>query len=41
VLSGWKLPSTQLGDHSFIYKGLRVDGLGVNTLVMQGLGVKG
>ena len=41
VLSGWKLPLAQLGDHDLIYKGLGVKGLGVNTLVMQGLGVRG
>jgi hypothetical protein len=41
VLSGWKLPWAQLGDHSLIYKGLRAEGVWVNTLVMQGLGVKG
>jgi len=41
VLSGWKLPHNQIGDHGLIYKGLRDEGLGVNTLVMQGLGIKG
>jgi hypothetical protein len=41
VLSGWKLPPTQLGDHNLIYKGLRAEGLGVNALVVQGLGVRG
>jgi hypothetical protein len=41
VLSGWQLTPTQLGDHSLIYKGLTTDGLGVKTLVVQGLGVRG
>jgi hypothetical protein len=41
VLSAWKLPPNQIGDHGLIYKGLTNEGLGVNTIVMQGLGVKG
>jgi hypothetical protein len=40
VLSAWKLPTAQLGDHGLIYEGLRVEGLRVNTLVVQGLGVR-
>jgi hypothetical protein len=41
VLSGWQLPLAQLGDHDLIYKGLRAEGFGVNTLVMKGLWVRG
>ena len=39
MLSGWKLHVAQLGDHDLTYKELRAKGLGLNALLMQGIGL--
>jgi hypothetical protein len=40
ILRGWQLSLAQLGNHSLIYKGLKIERLGDNVLVVRALGVR-